>query len=257
MAKTIVVDVKHIFKSYLIGNEKFIAINDVSFQIESGKFIIFFGPSGCGKSTLLNMISGLETIDKGTIKIRGEDISKFSPNELAKYRRTKIGIVYQQFNLIKDLTITENVALPLLADGRPKAQAINRAHSLLRTFGLGDHLNKKPTELSGGQQQKVAMARALAANPWIIIADEPTGNLDSKSAEEIINILNILNKKSRRTIIMVTHNPEYLKIAHQVMYMKDGKIVREQKNPNPKGVSEQIKGFNLKDLEKTITKEQK
>lgn len=252
MAKTRVIEAEHVFKSYKVGKEDFGVINDVSFVIESGEFIIFFGPSGCGKSTLLYLISGLEIPDQGKIKIRGEDISRFSINQMAKYRRTKIGMVYQQFNLIKDLTITDNVALPLLADGRPRTQAVNRAHSLLRTLGLGDHLNMKPTELSGGQQQRVAIARALAFSPWIIIADEPTGNLDTKSADEVINILNILNKKSKRTLIMVTHNPEYLKIAHRVLYLRDGRIIKEEKNPHPQGIKSEIKGFNLKELERSM-----
>lgn len=246
MPKTKVIEVKNIKKTYGTGDNQFVVVDGISCDIDSGEFVIFFGPSGCGKSTLLNVICGLETVDEGKVSIRGEDISKFSQKEMAFYRRTKIGIVFQQFNLLKNLSNKGNVALPLVANGEPLKRAEHRAEQLLTMFGLAKHIDKQPTELSGGQQQRVAMSRALAANPWIIIADEPTGNLDSKSADEVIEIFNILNKKSKRTVIMVTHNPDYLKYADRVLHLKDGKIVKEQKN-HSKVTLKQIEGFELKD----------
>jgi putative ABC transport system ATP-binding protein len=246
MSKTKVIEVENITKSYGEGDNNFTVLNGISFDIDSGEFIIFFGQSGCGKSTLLNVICGLETVDTGKVSIRGEDISKFTQKELAFYRRTKIGIVFQQFNLLKNLTNKGNVALPLLSNGEPLKRAEHRAGQLLDMFGLEKHANKLPTELSGGQQQRVAMARALSANPWIIVADEPTGNLDSKSADEVIEMLNILNKKSKRTVIMVTHNPDYIKYADRVIHMKDGKILKEQKNAHTVPVKD-IEGFDPKE----------
>ncbi len=244
MAKTKVIEVENITKSYKFAENTFTVLKEISFEIESGEFVIFFGPSGCGKSTLLNIISGLEVIDTGKVKIRGEDISKFNNHQMANYRRTKIGIVFQQFNLLKNLTNEENVALPLLANNEPKVRSIKRAQSMLAMFGLSKHFQKKPTELSGGQQQRVAMARALAANPWIIIADEPTGNLDTKSANEVMEIFNILNKKSKRTVIMVTHNPDYTKFADRIFFLRDGQIVKEQRNHHTESVQE-IADFKL------------
>lgn len=246
MSKTKVIEVENITKSYGVADNVFSVLNGISCSIDSGEFVIFFGPSGCGKSTLLNVICGLETVDSGKVSIRGEDISKFSQKEIAFYRRTKIGIVFQQFNLLKNLSNKGNVALPLVANGEPLKRAEHRAEQLLTMFGLQKHINKQPTELSGGQQQRVAMARALAPNPWILVADEPTGNLDSKSADEVIEIFNILNRKSKRTVIMVTHNPDYLKYADRVLHLKDGKIVKEEKNKNTAAVKN-IEGFDLKE----------
>lgn len=246
MAKSKVIEVEGVGKTYSFGENSFTVLKDITFDIEAGDFVIFFGPSGCGKSTLLNIISGLETIDTGKVKIRNEDISKFTPRQMATYRRTKIGIVFQQFNLLRDLSNEENVALPLLANNEPRARCIKRARQMLTMFGLSKHISKKPTELSGGQQQRVAMARALAGNPWIIIADEPTGNLDTKSANEVMDIFNLLNKKSKRTVIMVTHNPEYLKFADRVIYLRDGEILKQETHSHPE-TAKQVADFKLED----------
>lgn len=246
MPRTKVIEVENVTKSYKLADSTFTIIKNVSFDIESGEFVVFFGPSGCGKSTLLNIVSGLEVIDSGKVKVRGEDISKFDNHQMADYRRNKIGIVFQQFNLLKNLTNEENVALPLLANNEPEARSLKRARSMLTMFGLAKHFQKKPTELSGGQQQRVAMARAIAANPWIIIADEPTGNLDTKSADEVMQIFNVLSKKSKRTIIMVTHNPDYTKFADRVFFLKDGQIVKEQHNTKTKPIYE-IADFKMGD----------
>jgi putative ABC transport system ATP-binding protein len=166
----------------------------------------------------------LEAVSEGSLKIRGEELAHYDDSQMAKFRQSKIGIVFQSFNLLKSMTIQENVALPLLAGGEDYHKALNRAEDLLVMFGLKDHLKKIPTELSGGQQQRVATARALATNPWILICDEPTGNLDSKSAEEVMSIFNTLNQKSKKTVIMVTHNPEYKVYANRIINLKDGAI---------------------------------
>lgn len=239
MAKTKVIEAKNIKKKFDLGANVVEVIKGVSFEIESGEFVIIFGPSGCGKSTLLNIISGLENVSEGTLKIRGEELSNYDSNQMAKFRQSKIGIVFQSFNLLKSMTVQENVALPLLAAGEAYSKALNRAEDLLVMIGLKDHMKNIPTELSGGQQQRVAMARALATNPWILICDEPTGNLDSKSAEEVMSIFNTLNQKSKKTIIMVTHNPDYQKYANRIIFLKDGvidKIVTNHKRVPVKDV---------------------
>lgn len=244
MSKTKVLEAKGVKKTFTLGKNEIEIIHGVDFDIYSGDYVIFYGPSGCGKSTLLNLCSGLEDPTEGKLLIRGEDISKYEEEEKAKFRQTKIGIVFQQFNLLKTMTVQENVALPLIAAGHSSERALNRAASLLHIFGLAKHFNNIPTELSGGQQQRVAMARALAANPWIIICDEPTGNLDSKSSTEVMEIFYFLNRKSKRTILMVTHNPDHLKYATKVFYVKDGKIEKTQKN-NKRPTIKKVGDFEL------------
>ena len=242
MAKTKVVEAKNIKKSFIVGAQTLEIIKGVNFDIESGEFIIFFGPSGCGKSTLLNIVSGLESVSEGSLKIRGEELAHYDATQMAKFRQSKIGIVFQSFNLLKSMTIQENVALPLLSGGETYGKALNRAEDLLVMFGLKDHLKKIPTELSGGQQQRVATARSLSTNPWIIIADEPTGNLDSKSAEEVMSIFNTLNQKSKKTIIMVTHNPEHKVYANRVFNLKDGTIESITRNQHQVAIKD-VGGF--------------
>ncbi|TSC93094.1 MAG: putative ABC transport system ATP-binding protein [Candidatus Berkelbacteria bacterium Licking1014_85] len=228
--KTTVIEIQKLTQVYEKGKpNEFKALDGVDLKIHSGELVILYGPSGCGKSTLLNAIAGLEEFDSGKLLIRGEDISKKKEDELADHRRQKIGMVFQSFNLIKGMSILDNVAIPELFGGVGYQTRKNRAQTLLSKFGLGKLAYRKPAELSGGQQQKVALARALVNNPWIILADEPTGNLDSKSSIEVIAIIKELSKKSKRTILMVTHNPDHLKIADRVIYMKDGKIEKENK----------------------------
>ncbi len=232
MAKTKILEAIKVKKSFKIGNTSSEIIHGVDFVIESGEYAVFFGPSGCGKSTLLNLCSGLEVPSEGKILVRGENVGGYNSEQLAEFRQSKIGIVFQQFNLLKSLSCQENVALPLIAAGEPRNKAMNRAASLLHIFGLAKHFSNIPTELSGGQQQRVAIARAMAANPWILICDEPTGNLDSKATNEVMEILYHLNMKSKRTLIMVTHNPEHLKFASKVFYVQDGLIQKTEINHN-------------------------
>ena len=231
-------------KSFIIGGNTYEIIKGADLEIQSGDFVVFYGPSGCGKSTLLNLCSGLETPTEGKILVRGEDISKLNSNQKAAFRQSKVGIVFQSFNLLKTMSIQENVALPLIAAASPRGRAMKRAANLLTVFGLAKHLHKIPTEVSGGQQQRVALARALASNPWILVCDEPTGNLDSKSSAEVMEIIYHLNVKSKRTILLVTHNPEHLAFANRIFYLKDGTIEKKKMNhhrPKMKGVAD----FNL------------
>lgn len=230
MADTSLIKIEQVEKSFGVGDAKVLVLKNIDLEIHSGEFVILFGPSGCGKSTLLNCIAGLEVPDKGRVVVRGEDLSKLTSAELAKYRNKKIGIIFQQFNVLKSFNVFENIALPQTFAGVPKSRRENRAHKLLSMFGLEKIGKRIPTEISGGQQQRVAIARALVNNPWILICDEPTGNLDSKASNEVMELLEKLNEKSKRTIILVTHNPEHRKFAHRVIYLKDGEIVKEEKH---------------------------
>ncbi|TSC92843.1 MAG: putative ABC transport system ATP-binding protein [Candidatus Berkelbacteria bacterium Licking1014_7] len=226
-----VIEVKGLEKKFELTKDKYqVALQAVDFDIEATEFVILFGPSGCGKSTVLNLIAGLELPTAGSIKIRGEELTKFNKIQLARHHRTKIGMVFQQFNLIANLSVKENVALPGAFAGSNYETRTKRAEHLLEMFGLTGMADNLPQELSGGEQQKVAIARSLMNNPWIVLVDEPTGNLDSKSSEEVMDILEHLNQKSRRTILLVTHNPDYLNRAHRVFFMKDGKIINSKVN---------------------------
>lgn len=241
-SKTKVIEAVGVKKAFKTGGNNVIeVVHGVDFDILAGEYVMFFGPSGCGKSTLLNLCAALEFPTEGKLLIRGENISKYNSNQLAAFRQSKIGIIFQQFNLLKSMTVQQNVALPLMAAGQPRAKAFRRAENLLRVVGLAKHVKKIHTELSGGQQQRVAIARALSANPWILICDEPTGNLDSKSSDDVMEILYSLNVKSKRTILLVTHNADYLKFANRVFYVKDGaidKVVVNHKRPVIKNIAD-------------------
>ena len=217
----------------LAGRDKGATVlSDLTFDVKATEYVIVSGPSGSGKSSLLNLIAGLENPTTGTIKIRGKDITKLNKKEIARYHRVKVGMVFQQFNLIPDLSVIDNIGLPQIFAGDSIDIRRKRAMHLLESLGMGELAGKLPPELSGGEQQRVAILRALANNPWILLVDEPTGNLDSKSSDEVMDILLNLNRKSLRTILMVTHNPEYLHFADRVVYMKDGKIVKEDSHPH-------------------------
>lgn len=225
-----VIECKGITKHFVLTKEKiYEALRGVNLEVRAGEFVILFGPSGSGKTTLLNLVAGLDRPSSGTIKIRGTDITKFSSKELAYHHRTKVGMVFQQFNLIPTLSIADNVALPQVFAKRPLRSRRERALHLLELLGLDKYANNVPNELSGGEQQRVAIARALVNNPWILLVDEPTGNLDSKTGTEVMELLFDLNRQSRRTILMVTHNANYLKFGHRVIYFLDGQTVREER----------------------------
>lgn len=241
MAKIPVIKATNLTKEFKLGAVDVQALKGVTLEIYSGEFILFFGPSGCGKSTLLSMLAGLQAPSSGKAYVRGEDITVMDSNTLAKHRRTKIGMVFQSFNLISTMNVVENIALPLAFDRIPKKRRMARAENLLDVVGMSEYKKHTPSELSGGQQQRIAIARSLVANPWIILADEPTGNLDSKSANDVMRLLISLNRKSKRTVILITHNPEYLDYADRIFYMKDGKVVDVKVNSRVKNIEEVVK----------------
>lgn len=219
-----IITANHLNKSFNVGKNEVKVLKDISFEIEAGEFVIIFGPSGCGKSTLLNTIVGLERPTSGDLIVRGKDIYAMKQDERSSFRRKKFGIVYQQPNWIKSLNVVENVAFPLCVTGKKEKEALLRARNLLSLFRLDEFEKNTPTELSGGQQQRVTVTRALITNPWIIVADEPTGNLDSTSAADLMYVMQFLNNESKRTIIMVTHNDSYDKYATKIIRMEDGRI---------------------------------
>lgn len=221
-----VISVKHLNKEFEVGKTMVPVLKDINLDIYFGEFVIIFGPSGCGKSTLLNTLTGLERPTSGEVFIRGENIYNKTDDQRAKFRHDKFGIVYQQPNWIKALNVIENVEFPLHIAGMNTKRAHKRAENILDMFGFSEYSNYTPTELSGGQQQKVSMCRALVNNPWIVVADEPTGNLDSVSAADVMYVFKYLSDESKRTILMVSHNLEYEKYATKLVYMKDGKIER-------------------------------
>ena len=215
---------RNIWKIYGSGEAKTYALKGVDIAIDEGEFVAIMGPSGCGKSTLLNILGLLDVPTKGEVYIKGKKTTLKNENERAVFRRKISGFVFQQFHLIKTLTALENVELPMMLDEKDKSYRRKRAKKLLEIVGLGDRLNYYPYQLSGGQQQRVAIARALANNPKIIFADEPTGNLDSKSGIAVMNILKELNEKGI-TIVMVTHEQELTKYASKIVKLRDGEIV--------------------------------
>ncbi|HEX8994253.1 MAG TPA: ABC transporter ATP-binding protein, partial [Candidatus Paceibacterota bacterium] len=230
-----IISLRHVHQWYDKGQDNEVhALNDITIDIEQGDYVSFFGPSGCGKTTLLYATSGIDRIDEGSILIKGRDISKFSNQELAIFRQTGIGIIFQQFNLVPSLTVLENIALPMAFVGIGKAKAEEEAMKLVERLELKKYAYHYPTELSGGQQQRVGIARALANNPPIIIADEPLGNLDSTNAKNVLEILRDLNEKDGRTIIMVTHEAWSLQDVRTIYHMKDGTILSvEHREPKP------------------------
>ncbi|MBS3100711.1 ABC transporter ATP-binding protein [Candidatus Woesearchaeota archaeon] len=221
-----IIKLQDVWKTYKMGNIEVNALQGLELDVKEGEFLAIMGPSGSGKSTAVNMIGCLDVPTKGKITLEQHDISKLSESELAQIRGRKIGFIFQQFNLIPTLTALENVMLPMIFQGVDEEKRKERAAMLLGLVELGDRTNHKPTELSGGQQQRVAIARALANNPDVIIADEPTGNLDSKTGAIVLDFLQKLHKKERKTIVMVTHDASLVKVAERVEFLKDGKIVK-------------------------------
>jgi putative ABC transport system ATP-binding protein len=218
-----ILTLNNVCKTYKLGEEKVSAVCHASLTINKGDFIAIMGPSGSGKSTLMNLVGVLDIPNEGDIFLENRNIAHLSESDLARIRGKKIGFIFQQFNLIGTLNAKENVMLPMMFQDTSAEQREKRAIELLTQMGLGDRVNHKPGELSGGQQQRVAIARALANDPDVILADEPTGNLDSHTGEEIITLLKDLNKKGK-TIIMVTHDAHVAKHAKKIIHIIDGKI---------------------------------
>lgn len=210
-----------------MGETKVHALRDVTLDIEKGSFTVIMGPSGSGKSTLLYLLGGLDWSTSGTIEVDGEEIEKMDENALAIYRRTKVGFVFQSFNLISSMPSIENIAFPLRFAGIPNRERNERSKVLLESLGLTDRSDHKPAELSGGQQQRVAIARALINDPPLILADEPTGNLDSGTGLSIMQLLSDLNHAGK-TIVVVTHDPRMRQFATNMVYLLDGNVVTEQ-----------------------------
>lgn len=228
------IELKNVAKYYYMGDNVVKALDDINIIIEKGDFVAIMGPSGSGKSTGMNLTGSLDLATKGDIFLDGINIEQLSESELAQIRGQKIGFIFQSFNLIPNLTALENVTLPMIFQGVDKEERIKKAEKVLEKVGLKDRMDHYPNQLSGGQQQRVAIARALANNPDIILADEPTGNLDTKTGEIVIEFLQKLNKEGR-TIIMVTHDPELaMTHAKTVYWLKDGKIEKVTKKVSGK-----------------------
>lgn len=220
-----ILKVENLTKTYGSGENLVHAVDDVSFSVEKGEFVAIVGASGSGKSTLLHLIGGVDRPTSGKIFVDGNDISKMNDDKLAVFRRRQVGIVYQFYNLIPILTVEENITLPCDLDGRGVDR--ERLEMILDSFGLRARRKHLPNQLSGGQQQRTSIARALINNPSLVIADEPTGNLDSKSSEEVMSILKMCNQSYGQTVIMITHNLDIAKQADRIITISDGKIVEE------------------------------
>ncbi len=218
-----VIKLKNVWKVYQMGDSNVEALRGIDIDINEGDFVSIMGPSGSGKSTSMNMVGCLDLPTKGSIYLGNDDISKLDESELATIRGKKIGFIFQQFNLIKTINAMENVMLPMIFQGIPEEGRKKKARELLELVNLGHRINHKPNELSGGEQQRVAIARALANDPDIILADEPTGNLDSKTGEIVLKFLKELNKNGK-TIIIVTHDPNIAKQTRKIFYIRDGMI---------------------------------
>lgn len=220
----IAIEGKNIVKDFELGNTTTRVLKDVSIKVLKGEFVSIMGQSGSGKSTLLYILGGLDTPTRGTVTMNGIDISKFNDEKMSKIRRQKIGFVFQFYNLIPNLNVEENIMLPLLLDGKKTRDYRKQLDEILEVVGLTDRRKHTPRELSGGQQQRVAIARALIGSPEILFADEPTGNLDSATGAEIMDLLRAINQNSGQTILMVTHSPEAAKSSNRVITVKDGMI---------------------------------
>ena len=222
--KQIVVSISNVFKSYRRGSQLVPVLEGISFDIERGEFLALMGPSGSGKSTLLNLIAGIDTVDSGTISVQGIDIATLSENDLARWRSAHVGFIFQFYNLIPVLTAFENVELPLLLTSLGRRERKIHVETALSVVGLADRMEHYPSQLSGGQQQRVAIARAIVSDPTILVADEPTGDLDRVSAQEVLNLIGRLNSEFGKTIIMVTHDPRAAEKARLIRQLDKGEL---------------------------------
>lgn len=221
-----ILEVTNLSKTYGTGETQVKALDNVSFSVEQGEFVAIIGPSGSGKSTLLHILGGVDVPTSGSVVINGVDISNLDETALAIFRRRQIGLIYQFYNLIPILTVKENLTLPLLLDGRKPDERV--VDDLLKTLGLTERVNHLPNQLSGGQQQRVSIGRALINNPALMLADEPTGNLDSENSREIVSLLRKFNKENNQTVIIITHDERIAMSADRVISIEDGKITRDE-----------------------------
>ncbi len=222
-----IIELRNVWKIYQMGEVKVNALRGMNFEVKRNEFVSIMGPSGSGKSTAVNMVGCLDIPTKGDVYLDGKNIAHLPESTLAQIRGRKIGFVFQTFNLIQILSAKENIILPMIFQGIPADKREKRAEKLLRLVQLEDRMNHRPTELSGGEQQRVAIARSLANDPDVILADEPTGNLDSKTGKIVMDFLKNLNKKEGKTIIMVTHDANLAKHADRIAYLKDGVIIKQ------------------------------
>ena len=227
---TTLVSVKNVVKRYTRGKQKVEVLHRLNLDIAAGEFLALMGPSGSGKTTLLNLIGGLDRPDEGEISISGQRIDKLSNRELAKWRARNVGFVFQFYNLMPMLTAERNVELPLLLTNLSRARRKQSVQAALQLVGLSDRASHKPSELSGGQQQRVAVARALVADPGLLVCDEPTGDLDRATAEEILNLMQTLNRQQNKTIIMVTHDPKAAEYASRQVHLDKGALLDETRS---------------------------
>ena len=218
-----ILKVENLTKVYGKGENRVVAVDNVSFSVKRGEFVAIVGSSGSGKSTILHLIGGVDRPTSGKVYIEGKDVYSLNEENLAIFRRRQVGLIYQFYNLIPILNVVENITLPCDLDGKKVEKT--RIDEILKVLGLENRKNNLPNELSGGQQQRVSIGRALINNPAIILADEPTGNLDSKSSDEIVELLKVSNKKYNQTIIMITHNLEVAKLADRIIHIEDGKFI--------------------------------
>ncbi len=237
------IETKNLTKIYGAGETALRAVDGINLKVEAGEFVAIMGPSGCGKSTLLHLLGGLDRASQGHVTIDGQDLSQMSDQNLAELRRRRIGFVFQFFNLIPVLDALENAALPLLLDGMNPAQARAKAADWLERVGLADRQNHRPDQLSGGQQQRVAIARALVTEPALILADEPTGNLDTRASTETVALLRRVSETWGRAVVMVTHDPSIAAYANRIVFLKDGVVVDETRLSGSDGAasSQQVK----------------
>lgn len=231
-----VIEVKDLYKLYRVGDEFVRALNGVDFSIYEGEFCAIVGTSGSGKSTLLNMLAGLEKPTKGEICIAGEHIEKLSEEQLVTFRRNHVGFIFQSFHLLGTLNAVENVALPLSFRGVPREIRMKKADKMLNLVKLGKHKKHMPNQMSGGQQQRVGVARALVVDPDIIFADEPTGNLDSRTSEEVMELMQKVVREQNKTLVMVTHDDHLATYADRVFHIRDGKILKIEDNRKEEGL---------------------
>jgi len=231
MTSTPIVEMRHLFKSYRRGGQTVPVLHDLSFDIAEGEFLALMGPSGSGKSTLLNLIAGIDKPDSGELRIRAEDITRLSESELADWRAANIGFIFQFYNLMPVLTAFENVELPLLLTGLGRRDRRERVQLALEMVSLVDRAAHYPSELSGGQQQRVAIARAIITDPLLIVADEPTGDLDRVSAGDILGLLERLNREMGKTIVMVTHDQRAAERAHLIKNLEKGELLAKSGTP--------------------------
>ncbi len=218
-----ILKVEHLVKQYGKDDNAVLAVNDISFSVEQGEFVAIVGSSGSGKSTLLHLLGGVDRPTSGKVYIQGEDIYSLNSDKIAIFRRRQVGLIYQFYNLIPILNVKENITLPCELDGRTPDK--KELCDLINTLGLKDRVSHLPNQLSGGQQQRVSIGRALINHPAILLADEPTGNLDSRSSDEIVELLKLSNQKYNQTIVMITHNLEIAKIADRILRIEDGRLV--------------------------------